>query len=256
MLEEALEVAIEAAKFAGKSSLEVFDTLELFSVQKKQDIIREKEITLEREIRRRLAERFPDHHIVGEEEGTVGDEQSACTWYIDPIDGTGNFSRGIPQYGVSVALADHDRIVMGVIYQPVREQLFTATIEDVARMNGNPIRVSQRHWLSESDIYYTDNIGTHAPELLAKIVQSLRAKTLALHSVSCTSYDLSLVALGKADGLLKWAEHPWGFAAAGLIVEKAGGKLTDEKGAEWTVKTERLVVSNGLLHDELMPYLR
>jgi len=200
---------------------------------------------------RALRREFPDHAIVAEESGNTGD--SSHRWYIDPLDGTTNFAHGYPQFAVSIALAREDDLLLGVVYDPVREELFTALRGDGARLNGAPITLSPvdqlgRALLATGFPYdHRQHIDFHLSfwrEALQHAQGVRRAGAAAL--------DLCYVACGRLDGFWEWNLHPWDLAAGRLIIEEAGGLVTDATGGPHRLSGEETVASNGRIHGELL----
>lgn len=244
-----LQTAINAAKEAAKISLEQFEKFKDVSYKAGEEIVTDVDIKAERKIREILKKRFPEHNILAEEEGKESPTSSDYLWIIDPIDGTVNYSRGIKLYGISIALAKNKGVILGVVYNPITEELFTAEKEKGAFLNGQPIQVSGTEELSKSVVYTTELFKTK------DIVNLLFDKIKNFRVTSSSAYETCLVACGRTDGFIKVTTHPWGFAAACLIVEEAGGKVTDFDGNKWNIDSTKLLITNGKLHSEIMNHL-
>jgi myo-inositol-1(or 4)-monophosphatase len=225
-----------------------------------------------------ICQAFPDHGFLAEEregEGIVEQPPAAapepshpglaweadplrpaCRWIIDPLDGTVNFAHGFPMFCVSIALETDGRLEYGVIYDPLRDELFEASRGAGASLNGQPIRVSRTAHLSRALIAtgFPYDIGERVPETLARlgrllgIVQGLRRGGSA-------ALDLCYVACGRIDGFYEENLKPWDTAAGLLIVTEAGGKITTFDGGDYDIDAPNITASNGVLHSKLLYYL-
>jgi myo-inositol-1(or 4)-monophosphatase len=212
-------------------------------------------------IRERIRQQWPTHDILGEEQG-LSDQGSEYRWYVDPLDGTTNFAHGFPVFCVSIAL-EHQALehqaqeregerIAAVIYDPTRDELFSADRGRGAQLNGEAIHVSKTAALKESllatgfpsrkrhknpNIYFYHQITLHSHGVR-------RAGSAAL--------DLCNVAAGRFDGFWEFNLNPWDTAAGVLIVEEAGGKVTRFDGAPFEIDSRETVASNGLIHEALL----
>ncbi len=207
-------------------------------------------------IRERIRQQWPTHDVLGEEQG-LSDQGSEYRWYVDPLDGTTNFAHGFPVFCVSIALEHQALEVKGkriaaVIYDPTRDELFSAEQGRGAQLNGETIHVSKTAALKESllatgfpshkrhknpNIYFYHQITLHSHGVR-------RAGSAAL--------DLCNVAAGRFDGFWEFNLNPWDTAAGVLIVEEAGGKVTRFNGAPFEINSRETVASNGLIHEALL----
>jgi myo-inositol-1(or 4)-monophosphatase len=202
-----------------------------------------------------IRSRFPDHAILAEESGHLDGERDH-RWIVDPLDGTTNYAHGLPLYGVSIALEIDGRPALGVIYDPSRDECFVAERGRGASLNGTPIHASGSAHLSESllctgygyDIRETrdNNLAEHAA--LAMLCQSVRETGSAV-------LNLAAVAAGRLDAYWELRLRPWDVAAGMLLVEEAGGRVTDPAGRPVDLAAPALVASNGLIHDEILQTL-
>ncbi len=209
----------------------------------------------ERLILDHLLAAFPDHGVVAEE-SPARPGREPYTWYVDPLDGTTNFAHGYPQFAVSIALARDGELVLGLVHDPMREETFTALRGGGARLNGAPITVSE-----------TDELGRallatgFPPDRRLRAAFYLTFVRLALERGQCVrragaaSLDLCYVACGRLDGFWEWKLHPWDLAAGRLIVEEAGGRVTDFEGGRHRLMGDETVASNGRVHAELLTAL-
>ncbi|MEW6298536.1 MAG: inositol monophosphatase family protein [Thermodesulfobacteriota bacterium] len=203
-----------------------------------------------------LRKRFPAHQIIAEESARSGHESPYC-WYIDPLDGTTNFAHGFPHCAVSVALAYESRVIVGVVYDPLREEMFCAGRGRGASLNGKPIRVSQaptlEYALALTGFPYDRRKRS---EFYLRFYQAFMVRTQGVRRCGSAALDLCYVACGRADVFWEWRLHPWDTAAGSLIVEEAGGRMSDFAGAAFDIHGEQTLASNGLLHQEALAVLR
>jgi myo-inositol-1(or 4)-monophosphatase len=203
-----------------------------------------------------IRRRYPDHNIMGEEDSYAA-TASSHTWVIDPIDGTSNFLRGIPQFAVSIAVAEHGLPLAGVVYDTSRRELFSAERGRGAALNSRPIRVSTVDRLDQAVLatgfYY--NRGGAAAENLEVIGRFFEAGLADIRRFAAASLDLCWVACGRLDGYWEVWLYPWDFAAGWLIVEEAGGRLSDRAGSPFELKPGYIVSSNGRLHTAMLDVL-
>lgn len=249
-LSHLLDVAIASAKAAGNHALnnkarrketnETFDhdvklVLDVESQKKAEEVI---------------INAFPDHGILGEEDATPN-QASEYEWIIDPIDGTMNFSHGFHYWCSSVAVRKNGKIVAGCVYAPDEEACYSAHIEDVAKRNGEPIQVAQTETLKKSLICtgLSKEIEV-APELYFGRFQKLTLGTKKLRLMGAAALDLCKVADGTADGFFEGSIYLWDYAAATLIVERAGG-ITEIFEDIQPAGSATVVASNKQIFDDL-----
>lgn len=241
-----LSVAVEAVKEAARISLEGFQQIQKISYKEGEEIVTEFDVKAEQAIRLHIKKYFPEDNILGEEQGTQENSTSARLWIIDPIDGTVNYSRGIQMYGVSLALAVENQVIAGVVYNPVTHELFTAEKGKGSFLNGSRVIVSNRDQLSQSVIYATELYKTR--DILLPLMDTVKQ----LRITSSSAYETCHVAAGRTEAFIKVTTHPWGFAAANLIVEEAGGVVTNFDGTAWDIHSTHILSSNKVLHQELL----
>ena len=225
------------------------------------DVVTIADRTVEKLIRTRLGETFAEHGIYGEE-GTRERLESGLRWYVDPLDGTTNFAHGFPQFCVSMGLEQRaadlatekdGTLVAGVIYDPMRDELFTARRGSGAQLNGKkPLHVSRIAELGEA------LIATGFPSRkrhLSPNIHFYHEFTLRSHGVrraGSAALDLAYVAAGRLEAFWEFNLNPWDTAAGILLVEEAGGRVTDFAGNPVRLDSRELLASNGLIHDELV----
>jgi myo-inositol-1(or 4)-monophosphatase len=254
--------AEEIARRAGAALLAHYDRPHQHQVKKSyNDLVTEGDMASQAVIVPALRTAFPDHHIVSEEGGDPGTpaEQATYFWYIDPLDGTSNFASNLPLFSVSIALADaHLRPLVGVVYDPVGDQLFSASKGGGATRNGQVIRVSETDTLEQAMLcsgfpyrYATlDDNNLREWDAFHRVVRGIRR-------LGSIALELSYVAAGRFDGL--WEQHvnPWDVMAGAMIVLEAGGRITDFSGAESDLafSGKRILASNGRLHPPMLDLL-
>jgi myo-inositol-1(or 4)-monophosphatase len=199
---------------------------------------------------------FPDHGIVTEESaGRPGRDDHR--WYVDPLDGTTNFAHGYPHFAVSIALARGDELLLGLVYDPLREERFTAVRGSGARLNGVPIEVSRVDLLERALLGtgFPYDRRQHTEAYLAYWREAMMSSQ-GVRRAGAAALDLCYVACGRLDGFWEWKLHPWDLAAGRLIVEEAGGRITDASGGPHRLSGEETVASNGALHAQLLAMIR
>ena len=248
------EVAIRAAKEAGAVLKSHYFSIKNVEIKGKHDLVTVADKDSEEKIIGIIREAFPDHNIVAEESGDQK-KDSDYEWIIDPMDGTNDYVMGIPYFSVSIALAKNNEVILGVIYNPVLDELYVAEKGRGAFLNDQPITVSARYKLSESMV-----TTSYLPED-DDIKKGLdRAKTLSLNTRKVivnfsSALDLCNVARGRIDAVVDSGTLLVDHAAAALIVSEAGGKVQNFDGEDWDVKQIGIVASNGRIHDELIRLL-
>jgi len=228
------------------------------------DIVTVADRTVEKLIRTRLAAEFPDHGIFGEE-GTRDRLDNTYRWYVDPLDGTTNFAHGFPQFCVSMGLEhrpmgtepDADGVlVAGVIYDPMRDELFTAARGQGAQLNGKTIHVSRNARLAESLIAtgFPSRKRHESPNI--HFYQEFTLRSHGVRRAGSAALDLAYVAAGRLDAFWEFNLNPWDTAAGILLVEEAGGRATDFAGGNFQLNSREVLVSNGLIQEELIALFR
>ena len=229
-----LNIAVKAARRAATVINRAANQLDLLAVETKStnDFVTEVDRAAENAIVEVLRDAFPQHAILAEESGaTAGAADSEFEWIIDPLDGTTNFIHGFPQYAISIALARRGLLEQAVVFDPVRNELFTASKGSGAFLNDRRIRVSRRTRLADG------LIGTgfpfrefrHAESYLA-IFRELTQKTAGLRRPGAAALDLAYVACGRLDGFWEFGLQPWDMAAGTLLIQEAGGLVSDLAG--------------------------
>ena len=250
MLNTAIKAARQAGALISRASLD----LGKLTVHSKsdRDYVSEVDQVAEQTIIQILHDAYPDHAILAEESGASG--QSEYQWIIDPLDGTTNFLHGLPQYAVSIALKHKQQLFQAVVYDPARNELFTASRGGGAYLNDRRIRVAKRTKLQETLIGtgFPFRDMTHADAYLA-IFRELMAKTSGLRRPGSAALDLAWVACGRYDGFFEFGLNPWDLAAGALLVTEAGGMVGNLLGNEGYLQSGNIVAANPKVFAQLVP---
>lgn len=214
------------------------------------DVVTQADHESEAAIRELIASRHPDHVVLGEEQGQ--DREGVFRWIVDPLDGTVNYAHGFPFYAVSIGLEAQGEVVLGVILDTARGDLFTATRGGGAYMNGRPIRVSARATLVGSLLATGFPYDVNKDAENVTYFQRALAKGLMVRRPGAAALDLAYMAAGRLDGFWEVKLNPWDVAAGWLIITEAGGTVTGLQGEAYRLGNRYLVASNGLIHSALL----
>jgi len=245
-----LDVAVETAREAGAILLAEFDRPVKISYKGEVDLVTQADRRSEQAIVSRLRKHFPNHAIVAEEGGGA-ENQSPFRWHVDPLDGTTNFAHGYPCFAVSIGLEEESELVVGVIYQPVSGELFTAVRGEGAYLNQKRIEVSRIEKLA------TSLLATGFPSVKRAQNPNIHYYwdfTLRSHGVrrdGSAALDLAAVACGRFDGFWEFGLHSWDVAAGVLLIREAGGTVTQFDGQPYRLGDRELLASNRLVHAEM-----
>jgi len=252
-----LNIAIRAARNAGEiitRSAERIDTLNI-EVKAANDFVSEVDRKAEAEIIETIHKAYPEHGILAEESGIK--EGNEYTWIIDPLDGTTNFLHGFPQYSVSIAVKNKDRLEHAVVYDPMRDELFTASRGEGAQLNNKRIRVTSHFKLNGA------LLGTGFPYSDMKhldpymgMLKSLIPNTAGIRRPGSAALDLAYVASGRIDGFWELDLNIWDIAAGALLVLEAGGLVGDLTGDNGYLKSGNIVCANPKLFKALLQEIR
>ncbi len=252
-----LGIAVTAARRAGAIINRAARDLDLLSVTRKRhnDFVTEVDKAAEAAVIEILHRAYPDHAILAEESGARSGQagESEYTWIIDPLDGTTNFIHGFPQYAVSIGLRHKGVLAQGVVYDPTKNELFTATRGRGAYLNERRMRVSKRSQLNEA------LIGTGFPfrdfadldEYMA-MFRELTARTAGLRRAGAAALDIAYVAAGRLDGFWEMGLSPWDMAAGALMVQEAGGLVGDFRGDADYLASGRVICGNPKIFAQLV----
>ena len=253
-----LNIAVKAARRAATVINRASTQLDLLTVQSKSpnDFVTEIDRAAEQAIIEVLRDAFPGHGILAEESGESGPE-SEFTWIIDPLDGTTNFIHGLPQYAVSIAQTKNGVLEHAVVYDPNTNEMFTASRGAGAFLNDRRIRVSRRTRLNEA------LIGTGFPfrrfdhvDAYLAMFKELTQRTAGIRRPGAASLDLAYVAAGRFDGFWEMGLSPWDMAAGALLIQEAGGLVSDLSGEANYLTTGNLVAGTPKIFGQLLPIIQ
>jgi len=254
-----LNIAVRAARAGGKIITRHLNRVDQvrFSAKAAKDFVSDVDQASEAEIVSTLRKSFPDHAILAEESGLLAGSSDEFRWIIDPLDGTTNFLHGFPHYAISIALEHNGRLDQAVIYNPISQDLYTASRGAGAELNSRRIRVSNCRTLDSA------LLGTGLPfrqehdfDSGFKVVRELSARSVGIRRTGAASLDLAAVAAGQFDGF--WEAHlsAWDVAAGALMVREAGGLVTDLSGGEDWLKSGAIVAGTPKLLPEMLKVIR
>jgi myo-inositol-1(or 4)-monophosphatase len=258
MREPLKNIAIEAARAAGVIIIRAMKRLDTIKIAEKQpnDFVTEVDQRVEQEIISIIKKSYPTHSILGEESGiTEGDDYQ---WIIDPLDGTRNFIHGFPYFAVSIAVSYRNKIEHGVIYDPLRQELFTATRGRGAQLNDRRIRISARKKVEEC-LFGTGFAQRHADKdnaLPTKLFETILPTCGDIRRMGAAALDLAYVACGRLDGFWEMGLKPWDIAAGQLMIKEAGGIVCDFEGGEDYLKSGNIVAANPAIIRQLLKNIK
>lgn len=242
-----VNIALKAARSGGKLILRNMDRLDRLTIEKKgpNDFVTDMDRQVEQEIIAVISKAYPEHAIIGEEGGLIaGNENSESQWVIDPIDGTTNFIRGIPHFAISIACKENGKVMHGVIYDPVRQEEFVASRGNGAQLNGNRLRVSNRADLSEAVLGTGIPFRAREEALIPaymRTLETLTSQSAGIRRMGAASLDLAYVAAGRFDAFWEAGLSEWDIAAGTLLVQEAGGLVSDFQGGSKFLESGNIV---------------
>jgi myo-inositol-1(or 4)-monophosphatase len=252
-----INIAVRAARSAGRILLRYYEHTESLRVDEKSrnDFVSEVDRQAERAIIKELRSKYPDHAFLGEEGGHQG--HGDYQWVIDPLDGTTNYLHGLPQFSISIALKYRGKLEHGLVYDPLREEMFTASRGGGARLNDRKLRVSQRPGLDGA------LLGTGFPfrdqrflkEYLG-MFEVLIKDTAGVRRPGSAALDFAYVAAGRTDGFWELGLAEWDLAAGALLVREAGGVVSDLAGGDRFLRTGNVVAAGIKVHGALLKAVR
>lgn len=260
MREPIINIAIQAARSAGTIIMRAANRLDKVLVSEKLpgDFVTDVDKSAEREIIATIQKAYPDHCILSEEIGEVAGRNEDYQWIIDPIDGTRNFIHGFPHFAVSIAVSHKGKIEHGVIYDPIRDEIFSASRGKGAQLNERRIRVSSRKNLDEA------LLGTGFPYRHSQEYQDAYAEMLKTLLPICgdvrragsATLDLAYIASGRLDGFWEMGLKPWDLAAGILLIKEAGGLVSDLHGGEDYFQSGNIVAGNTFVLRQLLKIIK
>ncbi|UOF89597.1 inositol monophosphatase [Fodinisporobacter ferrooxydans] len=256
-----LEAAIRYAKDAGQLIRERMNGIQVIEMKKnRSDLVTEVDRYSEEFLRRIIHREYPEHWILSEEDNGQADSFQAfvekgpgCGWIIDPIDGTTNFIHGIPHFAVSIGIVREWAPIVGVVYNPVTDELFYARKNAGAFRNGEKITVSAADCMEDALLATGFQALEWKPDTrLLKQMNALTGTCRSFRLLGAASLDLCWTASGQLTGFWHDGLHPWDAAAGIVIVREAGGKVTNRDGAPYSLRDNTLVASNSRIHEEFL----
>lgn len=256
MLNIAKKAAREAGRFISQSADRVDSTM--IANKGQHDYVTEVDTRVENHIIEIIKEAYPSHSFLAEESGSSENQENDYQWIIDPIDGTTNFIHGIPQYAISIALMHKGKLEVAVVYDPIKNEEFTAERGKGAQLNNRRIRVSQIKNMQDAVI------GTGFPfrpdqenimDMYFDQAKNVAKETAGIRRAGAASLDLAYVAAGRLDGFWEYGLQPWDIAAGILLIQEAGGLLSDPKGGSDYLKQGNLVCATPKLFKPLLQLL-
>jgi len=250
-----LDTAVKAAMESGSVLMANLGNVNSVSLKAKNDLVTEVDFLSEKLIVDLIKSNHPDHSILAEE-GGESDDVSEYRWLIDPIDGTMNYAHSYPFFSVSIALEYKGEIILGVVYDPVKKEMFSAESGKGACLNGKFIAPSRTDNL-EDGLLATGFLHTDENIVEANLVNfcNFSRSARGVRRDGSAALDLCYVACGRYDGFWELGLNPWDTAAGAFIVKESSGKVTNLTGGNFTVYKGEIVASNGLIHDQMIDHL-
>lgn len=242
-----LKIAVKAARKAGDIVLRYHNQIDLLTIENKatNDFVSEVDKAAEDAIIDELKYAFPQHSILGEENGEILGKNKDFVWIIDPLDGTTNYLHGFPQYAVSIALYEKNQATYGVVYDPFKEEMFTASKGYGAYLNDQRIRVSKAQGFDDS------LIGTGFPfkapqhlDCYLAMFKAIHPQVAGIRRAGSAALDLAYLAAGRLDGFWEIGLNKWDIAAGVLLIKEAGGYIGDFSGRDQYLETGNVVAGN------------
>jgi myo-inositol-1(or 4)-monophosphatase len=253
-LEKMLRVATEAARAAGREVALRLDRERDVRVKGLRDLVTDADLAAQEILVRAIRSEFPDHAILSEE-APAPSQAAEITWVLDPVDGTSNYAHRFPCFSVSVGIRDTEGLLAGVVYDPLREHLFCAERGRGARLGDQPLRVSGTDEVIEAIVGLDFARDPDARSALVGMFARLAPHVHTFRSIGSAALGLCYVAAGWLDAYFHVSLAPWDAAAGVLVIREAGGQVTGLDGGAWELGDPRLLASNGVLHDQLLPHL-
>ena len=249
MSKDYLEAAIEIAQEAGKILREEFDRPAQISYKGDVDLVTQADKKSEQAIVARLTKYFPEHSIAAEE-GSGHESPSEFRWHVDPLDGTTNFAHGYPCFAVSIALEQRGELLAGVVYNPIYEELFAASRGGGATLNDKRIFVSKTDRLATSLLCTGFSVHKRSASSNIHYYWDFTLRSHGVRRDGSAALDLASVAAGRFDGFWEFGLKPWDTAAGVLLIEEAGGMVSDFAGQPYQLGGAVVLATNGIIHEE------
>ena len=248
-----LEVAIAAAEAAGEVLRSGFGHEQEIEYKGEVDLVTEADERAEQAIKKVLQDTFPDYGILTEESGRIGGEDDEeARWIVDPLDGTTNYAHALPFFATSIALERNGEVVLGVVHDPMAEEMYAAERGQGATLNGQTIRVTDTDELIRALLATSFSHTQEDISVGLDLFGRLASLTRGVRQLGSGALDLCYVAAGRRDGCFERGLSAWDVAAGMLMVEEAGGKVSDYQGGEFDLEGAEMLASNGPLHPALV----
>lgn len=250
-----LQTAIKAARAGGKV---LHDWSGRFTVSEKSraNLVTEADFESQKTIYELISSRFANHSFLGEEGLNHDDSSTSYRWIIDPLDGTSNYVHRFPYYCVSIALEDEAGLLIGVVYDPNRDELFTAVRGQGARVHGSPLRTSACSPLSEAMVLASLPVGTSNTDPAVTRFLNMLPHAQTVQRTGSAALNLAYIAAGRIEAFWSSSLKPWDVAAGVLLVTEAGGKVTKMDGSTFELQVPDMLATNGTnIHEEMVPLL-
>jgi myo-inositol-1(or 4)-monophosphatase len=257
-LDEILGITVAIARDAGALVREGFGSVTRVDFKGAVNPVTQVDQDVEDFILARLRAAFPDDAILGEESGQSGDATGMPHWFVDPIDGTNNFAHGVPHFCISIALRSWDEVVVGSVYDPLKDEMFAAYRGGGVTLNGRRVRVSTVDRLADAFLAtgfpYTRRVAAFNN---VQLLDHFLRRSQGVRRMGSAALDMAYVACGRFDGFWEPQLSPWDVSAGALLVEEAGGRMSDFGGGTSRLLTgEEVIASNSRIHDEMLTVIR
>ena len=252
----AFEVANQAAREAGNIIMAHFPGEKRVTYKEgRSNIVTDVDLLAEENITALLREEYPGFGIITEESADIAGD-SSFTWIIDPIDGTRNYAYGIPHFCVALALAHKEEILLGIAYDPVRDELFRAEKGLGAFLNDSPIAVSNKTSLQAALVGFDMGYDAEIGQEILGVASALWPVVVSVRVMGSAALGLAYAACGRLDLYLHLALYPWDLAAGILLVREAGGVITELDGQPVSIRSKSVIATNSGIHDDFMRRVR
>ncbi len=250
------KIAISAIKLAGKSLSKDYKNFDRnkVSFKAKNEIVTKADLKSENIIIKTLEKQFPDHQFLAEESGR-SNNKSDYLWIIDPLDGTTNFSIKNPLWSISLALAFQEKVILGLIYIPLNNELFIAELNQGAYLNNKKIKVSNNKTKNVIHTFCHARKEKYVKEAI-KYYQKQKLNSLDCRQLGSAAVELAYVACGRIESITIPGANAWDVAAGALLVAEAGGKVSDFNNKKWNLNSESIIASNKLTHSRILKVLK
>lgn len=264
-MSQRLQTARRAARAAGKVLRERFEGAREIRYKGQRDIVTDADHAADRAARAVIQARFPHDRFLSEEDDATtraalwAQSESAdapLLWIVDPLDGTTNYARRVPIFSVSLALLHRGAVQLGVVFDPLRPEMFAAERGRGAFLNGARLTVSRTRVLADAVVGMEWARAPKLRERTTRTVAPLVARAMTARTTGSAALTMCYVAAARLDAYFHFALSPWDVAAAALIVEEAGGRVTTPAGAAWSVHSQAYVASNGHLHETMLRFFK